>query len=85
MNILLTGGTGFIGSYIAVELVKCGHHVTILARNQNKVPALKKMNQIEIIQGEIDNQDLLGELAQGKDACIHAFLLPCPSRKDRGS
>ena len=75
MNILLTGGTGFIGSYIAVELVKCGHHVTILARNQNKVPALKKMNQIEIIQGEIDNQDLLGEVAQGKDACIHVALI----------
>ena len=75
MNILLTGGTGFIGSYIAVELVKCGHHVTILARNQNKIPALKKMNKIEIIQGDIDNQDLLGELAPGKDACIHVALI----------
>jgi len=38
MNVFLTGGTGFIGSYVAMELVKQGHHVTILARNRNKVP-----------------------------------------------
>jgi UDP-glucose 4-epimerase len=40
MKILLTGGTGFIGSYVAMELVQYGHQVTILARNQHKVPAL---------------------------------------------
>jgi Nucleoside-diphosphate-sugar epimerases len=75
MNILLTGGTGFIGSYIAVELVRCGHHVTILARNQNKIPELKKMNRIEIVEGDINNQDLLEKLVQGKDACIHVTLI----------
>lgn len=42
MNIFLTGGTGFIGSYVALELIKQGHQVTTLARNQNKVPTLKK-------------------------------------------
>jgi len=75
MNILLTGGTGFIGSYIAVALVKCGHNVTIMARNQNKIPELKKMNRIEIIEGAIENQDLLERSVQGKDACIHVALI----------
>jgi nucleoside-diphosphate-sugar epimerase len=32
MNILITGGTGYIGSYIAEELARCGHTVTVLAR-----------------------------------------------------
>ena len=32
MNILITGGTGYIGSYIAEELVQRGHQVTVLAR-----------------------------------------------------
>ena len=75
MNVLLTGGTGFIGSHIAVELVNRGHNVTILARNQNKIPALKKMRRIEIIEGEIENQNLLTTLARGKDACIHVALI----------
>ena len=75
MNVLLTGGTGFIGSHIAVELVNRGHNVTILARNQNKIPALKKMRRIEIIEGEIENRNLLTTLAGGKDACIHVALI----------
>ena len=32
MNILITGGTGYIGSHIAEELVHRGHQVTVLAR-----------------------------------------------------
>lgn len=29
MNVLLTGGLGFIGSHTAVELINAGHHVVI--------------------------------------------------------
>lgn len=29
-NILVTGGAGFIGSHVAEELIKRGHHVTVL-------------------------------------------------------
>ncbi|MGO8837406.1 MAG: NAD-dependent epimerase/dehydratase family protein, partial [Limisphaerales bacterium] len=46
MNVFLTGGTGFIGSYVAMELVKQGHHATILARNRNKVPELNKISAL---------------------------------------
>jgi nucleoside-diphosphate-sugar epimerase len=49
MNVFLTGGTGFIGSYVAVALAGQGHRVTILARNRNKVPELKKIS-IELHQ-----------------------------------
>ncbi len=70
MNVFLTGGTGFIGSYVAMELVRHGHNVTILARNQNKVPALRKVQQIEIIEGDITDRPLLASLVSGKDACI---------------
>ena len=30
MNILLTGGAGFIGSHTAVELLNAGHHVIVV-------------------------------------------------------
>lgn len=74
MNILLTGGTGFIGSYVALELVEQGHYITILARNPAKVPALAQIPQVEIVPGNITDQKLLTKLVAGKDACIHVAL-----------
>lgn len=40
MNILITGGTGFIGSKLTKSLIKQGHNVSILSRDPNKVSAL---------------------------------------------
>jgi len=39
-----------------------GHHVTILARNRNKVPALNKISALEIVPGDITDRKLLEEL-----------------------
>jgi UDP-glucose 4-epimerase len=70
VNIFLTGGTGFIGSYVTLELVKNGHNVTVLARNPNKIPGFKKIKQLEIVEGDITDTKLLEKLIVGKDACI---------------
>ena len=35
MRILLTGGTGFIGSHTAVEMAKNGHEIVILDNYSN--------------------------------------------------
>jgi UDP-glucose 4-epimerase len=74
LKIFLTGGTGFIGSYIAMELVKEGHEVTILARDKNKVPALNNINQINIIQGDLSDHELIERHIVGKDAVILVAL-----------
>ncbi len=70
MKVLLTGGTGFIGSHVAVALAKDGHRVTILARNRNKVPALTSIDGLEVLQGD------LGDLRR---------LAPSPARRSRWS
>lgn len=74
MNVLLTGGTGFIGSHVAIALLESGHEVTILARNPNKVPALAGKPGIDLVQGDLTDLALLESLVQGKDACIHVAL-----------
>jgi len=74
MKVLVTGGTGFIGSYIVMELVHLNHNVTILARNPNKVMALHKFKNIEIIKGDITDTKLFEQIVKGKDACIHIAL-----------
>ena len=37
MNILITGGTGFIGQALAKNLIEQGHAVTVLSRSPDKV------------------------------------------------
>jgi UDP-glucose 4-epimerase len=74
MNIFLTGGTGFIGSYIAMELVRNGHSISVLARRRNKVPELLNRAGIEIIEGDLGDRKILEMMIAGKDACVHAAL-----------
>ncbi len=40
MNILITGGTGFIGRTLTKSLTEQGHRVTVLSRNPDKVAEL---------------------------------------------
>ena len=43
MKIIVTGGSGFLGSHVADELSKRGHNVTIFdKKNQNGLGLIKK-------------------------------------------
>jgi NADH dehydrogenase len=39
MKILVTGGTGFIGTYLCAHLIQFGNEVTILARSDEGLKA----------------------------------------------
>ena len=79
MKILVTGGTGYIGSHTVVELIKAGHEVTIIDNLFNsKIEVLDKITTLTGIKPEfhkIDILDLKGmrELFQSHDfeAVIH--------------
>ena len=42
MNILLTGGAGFIGSHTAVELLNAGHDVVVVDNLYNSSKILQR-------------------------------------------
>ena len=52
MNILITGGTGFIGSALTEFFLQQGHHITILAHNSSALSSLKLINSIEQINAD---------------------------------
>lgn len=67
MNILITGGTGYIGSHTALSLVESGHQVTLfdsLANSEKKVinrlETITK-EKINFVKGDIRETQLLSE------------------------
>lgn len=60
MKILVTGGTGYIGSHTTVELIKAGHEVVILDNLFNsKIEVLDKIEKITGVRPEFHKVDLL--------------------------
>lgn len=83
MKILLTGGTGYIGSHTAVALLAAGHDVTLLDNFSNSKPeVLDRLRQIagttpDFFEADVTDGDALGEIMKQRsfDAAIH-FAAP---------
>ena len=74
MRIYVTGGTGFIGSYVVNELAKGKHNITVLARNPNKVPALSKLPNVSVKKAGMYDHDDLKKAMVKPDALVHVAL-----------
>jgi UDP-glucose 4-epimerase len=79
MNILVTGGAGYIGSHTTLLLLQAGHNVLVLENFSNSKPeALNRVAKLagrapQIIEGDIRNSDVLDQLFSTHtiDAVIH--------------
>ncbi len=62
MKVLLTGGTGYIGSHTAVELIKSGYDVELLDNLANsKIAVLEKIEKITGVKPKFYEVDLCDE------------------------
>jgi UDP-glucose 4-epimerase len=80
MKILVTGGTGYIGSHTVVELLKAGYEVIAIDNFDNSYPtvldSLKKITGVDIPFAEVDIRDKKAlkafiKATPGIDAVIH--------------
>lgn len=77
MNILVTGGAGFIGRWVAMRLLDEGHKVWIIddlsnGRRENIEEFLDKENFIKFVHGDIKNLKVVEKLFENKfDICYH--------------
>jgi nucleoside-diphosphate-sugar epimerase len=76
-RILVTGGSGFIGSGLVKALVKAGHHVRVLDDNSRGSPRrlANVAKEIEFIGGDVRNAGEVEKAARGMDEIHHlAFV-----------
>lgn len=78
MRYLVTGGAGFIGSYIVEELVKCGEVVRVLdnfatGKRENIKPF---SDRIELVEGDIRDPEIVRNSMRGIDIILHQAALP---------
>ena len=73
-KILVTGGTGFLGSYIIKNLLEKGYSVRAIRRS-NKLPfwiSKEIFDKVEWIEGDVLDVVALEEAMEGVDTVIHS-------------
>tara|TARA_B100001750_G_scaffold167165_1_gene135659 strand:+ start:3405 stop:4340 length:936 start_codon:yes stop_codon:yes gene_type:complete len=72
MNILVTGGAGFVGSHIVDRLLEEDHEVTVLDLWESQDIIRHNDNPLyHFVKGSILDDDILPSLAKDKESIIH--------------
>ncbi|MEK6688787.1 MAG: NAD(P)-dependent oxidoreductase [Gemmatimonadota bacterium] len=70
MTVLVTGGTGFVGSHVITALLQAGHPVRGLVRSRSKAEALG-LGNVEWVAGDLTDTAALEAATRGVSAIIH--------------
>ena len=76
MKILITGGTGSLGSVLVKEWTEQSHELTVLSRNPHKQAALaKEFPNVRFILSDICNYSEVWRACVEQEWCIHTAAL----------
>ena len=85
-RVLITGGTGFIGSYIIKELIEKGYSVRALRRSTSQLPFYipkEIFEKVEWVEGDVLDVVSLAEAMEGIDHVIHSAAIISFFRRDK--
>ncbi|MFC7202595.1 complex I NDUFA9 subunit family protein [Haloferax namakaokahaiae] len=72
MNVLVVGGSGFIGTHLCRELSSRGHDVTALSRDPSSADL---PDGVEGVAGDVTDYDSIADAFDGKDAVVNLVAL----------
>jgi nucleoside-diphosphate-sugar epimerase len=75
VRVLVTGGTGFVGSHSAAELVRAGCEVRLLVRDPRKVERVFAPHGAapkDVVAGDVTDAASVARALEGCDAVLHA-------------
>lgn len=78
MRVLVTGGTGFIGSHTVVALAREGHEIRLLARDPAKASRVfgpRGVRVDDVLAGDATDAGVVAKALESCDAVVHAAAL----------
>lgn len=70
-NVLVTGGSGFIGRHVVAALSAQGIRVTVPSRHRERAKHLILLPTVDVVEADVFAPGVLERLARGKQAVIH--------------
>jgi nucleoside-diphosphate-sugar epimerase len=73
--VLVTGGTGYVGSHAIAALSAAGHRIRVLARSPDRVPAALAplgVDGVETVIGDVTDPVAVERALEGCEAVLHA-------------
>lgn len=70
MKVLITGATGFVGSWMTRRLVQDGHNVKALVRNPNTASDIKGLD-VELVPGDVTDLQSIEKNLSGVEVVFH--------------
>eukprot|EP00741_Cyanophora_paradoxa_P003602 tig00000093_g3499.t1 len=75
-KVLITGGTGFVGSWVTARFLKEGHEVFVFDKNVSDTALLRytcgdKAGQIKFVEGDITDAASVDSAVKGVDGVVH--------------
>jgi nucleoside-diphosphate-sugar epimerase len=72
MKVLVTGGSGFLGSHVAQQLADAGHEVRAMVRPTSDTRFLSGLQNVTLVQGAVeDRASCFAACQQDLDAVVH--------------
>ena len=71
LNIVVLGGTGFVGSHLVPRLHAAGHSIAVLSRNREQHRELGVLPRVRVENANVHDADSLARRLEGADAAIN--------------
>lgn len=72
MKVLVTGGSGFLGSHVAEQLSKDGHEVIALVRKSSNRKFLSTLKNVTFAEGSVEDRASIDRAMKDVDAVVHS-------------
>ncbi len=74
-NILILGGTGFVGGHVCTKLLHRGWEVTVPSRQPEPASAQRAEPSIKLVQADVHDEAALTRLLAGADAVVNLVAI----------